>query len=259
MAESVRRRSGETALVEPVAALTELGGVSGLAPLLRLTTRKRLRRAVERGDIRRTSRDCYRLADADEALVKAAEIGGVASHLSAAALHGWEAAFPATCPWVTVPRNATVADRSAAYVFWADLGGEPGPVTSALRTVLDCARRLDFGPALAVADSALRHGAITGEELMAAAGQVRGKGAAKARRVARHASALAANPFESVLRAIALEAGLEAMPQVAIRLDGVTVHPDVVVVRRAWCWKRTRGSSTPAATRTRATAGATPC
>ncbi len=164
--------------------------------------------------------------------MKAAEIGGVASHLSAAALHGWEAAFPATCPWVTVPRNATVADRSAAYVFWADLGGEPGPVTSALRTVLDCARRLDFGPALAVADSALRHGAITGEELMAAAGQVRGKGAAKARRVARHASALAANPFESVLRAIALEAGLEAMPQVAIRLDGVTVHPDVVVVRR---------------------------
>jgi len=58
-------------------------------------------------------------------------------------------------------------------------------------------------------------------------------GAARARRVAEHASALAANPFESMLRAIAIEVGLSVRPQVGIWLgeDGV-VHPDVVDIGR---------------------------
>jgi very-short-patch-repair endonuclease len=215
--------------VNPVEALTELGGVARRADLLRLTTRKRLHHALLRGEITRTRRGIYRLAAADLARVRAAELRGAASHLSAAALHGWEVAFPATCPWITVSRNVGVSDQEGCFVFWADLSGEAGSVTSPVRTVIDCARRLEFGPALAVADSALRHGDVTRAELEEAAASVRGKGAGRARRVAGQASPLAANPFESMLRAIAIEAGLSVQPQVCICLgDDEVVHPDVV-------------------------------
>jgi very-short-patch-repair endonuclease len=215
--------------MDPVEALRELGGVARLGVLLRLTSRKRVHRAVLRGEITRTGRGIYRLASADLARVRAAELRGSASHLSAATLHGWEVAFPATCPWITVPRNAGVSAPDDCFVFWADLSAEAGLVTSPVRTVIDCARRLEFGPALAVADSALRHGDVTHEELVEAAAAIRGKGAARARRVAKHASGLAANPFESMLRAIAIEVGLSVEPQVGISLgQDEVVHPDVV-------------------------------
>lgn len=97
-----------------------------------------------------------------------------------------------------------------------------------MRTVIDCARRLTFGQGLAIADSALRHGDVDGERLIEVASGVRGKGAAGARRVARHASGLAVNPFESVLRAIALDAGLGVSAQRPIAIAGIVVHPDLV-------------------------------
>jgi very-short-patch-repair endonuclease len=222
----VRGRLGR---VDPVEALREMGGVARRQSLLRLTGRKRLQRAVLGGEITRSRRGVYRLAAADLARVRAAELRGAASHLSAATLHGWEVAFPASCPWITVPRNVGVSEQDDCFVFWADLAEEDKLVTSPVRTVIDCARRLEFGPALAVADSALRHGDVTPAELVEAAAAVRGKGAARARRVAEHASALAANPFESMLRAIAIEAGLSVRPQVGISLGGgEVVQPDVV-------------------------------
>lgn len=102
---------------------------------------------------------------------------------------------------------------------------------------------LPFPAALAVADSALRHGDVDSDALVRAAAGIRGKGAAMARRVAEHASPLAANPFESVLRGIATDAGLEVQPQSPISLGPVTVHPDVVVRGRrlvieadSWEW-----------------------
>jgi very-short-patch-repair endonuclease len=180
--------------------------------------------------------DRYQLPGLDEALSAAAELRGAVSHLSAAAWHGWEVAFPPSEPWLTVPPNAKiirggedeVGGRPQRHLFWAPLPPLNPPVTPPLRTVLDCARRLAFGPALTVADSALRHETLEPDELVAAATEVRGKGAAQARRVAHHASGLAANPFESMLRAIALECGLDVRPQVGIRLGDVTIHPDVV-------------------------------
>ena len=215
--------------MDPVQALRQQGGVARRRDLLRLTSRKRLHRALLRGEITRTSRGIYRLASADLARVRASELRGVASHLSAATLHGWEVAFPATCPWITVPRNVGVTTRDDCFVFWADLSEVEGLVTPPVRTVIDCARRLEFGPALAVADSALRHGDVTPLALVEAAAAVRGKGAARARRVAAQASPLAANPFESMLRAIAIETGLAVQPQVAISLGpDEVVHPDVV-------------------------------
>ena len=48
------------------------------------------------------------------------------------------------------------------------------------------------------------------------------------RRVLRHADGRAANPFESVLRALCIEAGLMVVPQQAIDLGTGTVHPDLV-------------------------------
>ncbi len=213
--------------MDAVEALGRLGGVAGRASLLRLTTARRLAAAVKSKDVIRVRRGRYRLPDADRALARAIELGGVASHLSAAQLHGWEVAFPSTTPWVTVPRNSKEKQSPRHHLFYADISQERRHVTSAMRTVIDCARRLPFAAALAVADSAIRHADVDLVALAQEARAVRGKGAEQARRVARHASGLAANPFESVLRAIALDAGLDAVPQLAIEIRGVTVHPDV--------------------------------
>ncbi len=158
----------------------------------------------------------------------AAKLGGMASHGSAAQLHGWEIAFASPVASVTVPRNRTVGKVNGTDVYWADLSNESGLVTSPLRTVIDCARRLPFAGALSIADSALRHGDVDADSLIEAASRVTGKGAASARRVAKHSSALAANPFESTLRAIALDAGLDVVPQLSIPIAGIVIHPDVV-------------------------------
>ena len=229
--------------MDAVDALETLGGAAGARPLLRLTTAKKLRTAIAKRRIIRIGRGRFRLPDADRALAKAIETGGMVSHLSAAQLHGWELAFPPSLPWVSVPRNAKVAGVRGCQLKWAELSEERGHITSPLRTVIDCARVLPFPSALAVADSALRHGDVEAETLVRAAAGVRGKGAAEARRVAEHASPLAANPFESVLRGIAIETRLRVLPQSPITLGSITVHPDVVdrgrrlvIEAESWEW-----------------------
>jgi very-short-patch-repair endonuclease len=229
--------------VDAVEALEALGGAAGSRNLLRLTTARKLRTAISRRRIIRIGRGRFRLPDADRALAKAIEIGGMVSHLSAAQLHGWELPFPPTLPWVSVPRNAKARGVPGCQLKWAELSDERGHVTSPLRTVIDCARVLPFPAALAVADSALRHGDVDAETLVRTATRVRGKGAAEARRVAEHASPLAANPFESVLRGIAIDAGLAVQPQSAIPLGSMTVHPDLVdrgrrlvIEAESWEW-----------------------
>jgi len=229
--------------VDAVKALETLGGAAGARALLRLTTARKLRTEISKGRIIRIGRGRFRLPDADRALAKAIETGGMVSHLSAAQLHGWELAFPPTLPWVSVPRNAKATGVRGCQLKWVDLSEERGNVTSPLRTVIDCARVLPFPAALAVADSALRHGDVDAETLVRAAAGVRGKGAAEARRVAAHASPLSANPFESVLRGIAIDVGLEVLPQSPISLGSVTVHPDLVdrgrrlvIEAESWEW-----------------------
>jgi hypothetical protein len=108
-----------------------------------------------------------------------------------------------------------------------------GIVTTRERTVVDCIRSLPFAEALAVADSALRHRHVTPAQLIWLADQVRGKGAARARRVARLASDKAANPFESVLRAIAIGVrGIAVEPQVWLDVSGMRLRPDLLDRRR---------------------------
>ena len=118
-------------------------------------------------------------------------------------------------------------------------------MTTPFRTGDRLRRLLPFDEALAVADSALRSGLVTREELDAI--DVRGAGAAAVRRVLRHADARAANPFESVLRALCLEAGLTVEPQGEVVLGRDTIHPDLVCRERgavvegdSWTWHATR-------------------
>jgi very-short-patch-repair endonuclease len=102
-----------------------------------------------------------------------------------------------------------------------------------MRTVLDCALTLPFDEALVVADSALRQEDLTATSLSEAAARLRGAGRVRATRIAAAASPLAANPFESVLRAIALEVpGLSVVPQVSIAAPGFFARPDLVDVER---------------------------
>jgi len=99
-----------------------------------------------------------------------------------------------------------------------------------VQTVIDCARWLPFDEALAVADSALRHGSVTREALSAATVGIRGRGSPQVVRVLRAADGRADNPFESTLRAISLDVpGLRLVPQVEIRGTGLRlVRPDLV-------------------------------
>ena len=219
--------------MHPVEALTRLGGCSDLETLLGATTRGRLRTALSRGEVLRVGRGRYALPTAHVALKAAGRLAGVASHASAAALHGWELATQPERPWVVVPRNRNVAPyrRRGVELRWRDLQPQEvrGQVTTPLRTVLDCSRDLPFAEALAVADSALRHGDVEQDRLVALAEAVASTGRAQARRVVEAATPLAANPFESVLRAIALDVpGLELQPQVVIDEDGCRCRPDLV-------------------------------
>ena len=83
-----------------------------------------------------------------------------------------------------------------------------------MRTVLDCASRLPFDEALAIADSALRARDVDRAALVRAAERMPDRYRARCLRVATAADPRADNPFESVLRAIALDVpGLQVTPQ----------------------------------------------
>lgn len=195
----------------------------------------------------RLTRGSYALPTADKALTAARAMSGVTSHLSAAAYWGWAVKAPPAQPDVTVPAKRRVPPkrRDGVTLHWRDLSPTDvdGRVTSPVRTVLDCARDLPFDEALAVADSALRSGGLSRDDLMAAAGVAPSRGRQRCLRVARYADERAANPFESVLRAIALDvSGLDLVPQVELDLDVLRCRPDMVdrhrkVVVEAESWE----------------------
>ena len=113
---------------------------------------------------------------------------------------------------VTVPRNSSRRTAAGVRVLRADLdhsdvrGGLR--VTNVLRTVTDCARALPLAEAVVIADSALRKGLITIEELRAEASGTRGPRAGRIRQVARLADRNAGSVLESLLRVLLVENGL---------------------------------------------------
>ena len=189
--------------MDPVSALTQLGGVATVGELARFGSRGRLRAAVAAGDVVRVARGCYALPGADPARTAASQVGGVVSHLSAAQHWRWKLKLPPERPTITVPRRrrGLAAD---AELHWADLRPDQvrGRVTSPIQTVIDCARAYPYDVALSVADSALRAG-IARDPLRAAALASPRTGRTRAVRVVDAADVRADNPFESVLRAIA--------------------------------------------------------
>lgn len=218
--------------MRPEDALDRLGDIADAGMLLRLSSRGAVRRAVQEGRVVRDSRGRYSLPAAAEGRRAASELSGVASHLSAAMAHGWEVKAPPARPQVMVPRNRKVDPerRAGVDLRWRDLrAGECSRrVTTAGRTVMDCARDLAFDEALAVADSALRHGNVTKPRLTQLAELVPSRYRPRCRRVAQHADGRAANPFESVLRALAIVAGLDVVPQLVIAEGDLRVRPDLV-------------------------------
>lgn len=218
----------------PAEVLTRLGGVGPAASLLRVVTKSQVRGALRDGSIVRDARGRYALPSAAAGLRVAHAMTAVASHLTAALLHGWEVKTPPLLPTVIVPRNRRVdpARRKEARVRWADLRPEDvvgGRVTSAARTVMDCAKDLPFDDALAVADSAIRHGDLSQADLVRLADAVPAMHRPACLRIAFAADGRAANPFESALRAISRDVpGLRFVPQRLVRGPGFTVRPDLV-------------------------------
>jgi len=223
--------------MHPVEALRRLGGVADSKTLLRLTTRRQLRTALARGDLVKAGRRGYGLVTAQTGLRAARALNGISSHENAAIYHGWEIKLEPDSPNVIVPRHRKVPPerRLRVRVWYRQLADHEhdGLATSKERTVIDCARDLPFDRALAVADSALRHGDLTKERMIELAAALPSRGRAKALRVATAADGRAANPFESVLRAIALGVpALDVQPQVTIAEHGYACRPDLVDAAR---------------------------
>lgn len=213
-------------------ALGQLGGTARAKDLLRLTTRKRLRSAVRKRQVIRVGPGRFCLPDVDAAVAAAGRLNGVVSHASAAVLWGWGLKLPPQEPCVTVPRkrHVTRERRAGVHLFWRDLPADchDGQVTSRAWTVVDCARDLPFDEALAIADSALREGLVDKEDLRALLPRLSNRVRGRVSRVVEAADERADNPFESVLRAQALEAGLGVEPQVELRSHGLRCRPDLV-------------------------------
>jgi very-short-patch-repair endonuclease len=257
-AHAVLRRRGMLRAVaedlEVVQVIYRLGGVASRARLVGLTSRAAVDRALAHGSIRRDGHGRYSVPVADVAIRVANALSGTVSHRSAATWWGWEQKCPDHEPEVTVPRKRHVGHdrRRGVSVHWADLAADDveGGVTSMRRTLVDCLRALPFDEALAIADSALRNGSVSHQDLGLMAAELSGPGAARCRRVAAAADGRAANPFESVLRAMAVGVrGLDLVPQVAVSIGHDIVRPDLVdearrVVAEAdsFTWHGSRGA-----------------
>lgn len=167
---------------------------------------------------------------ASDPLREAQALTATLSHLSAAEHYGWKMKNSPSELWVTVRRKRHVrVVVEGVRTHWVDLSAaERGAgVTRPLRTVLDCGRVLPFDEGLAIADSALRSGMVTASSLRHAAANAKGPGSIAIRRVAAYANGRAKNPLESVLRALALAAGLELTPQLIIAEPGFFAIADL--------------------------------
>ncbi|UDY22913.1 DUF559 domain-containing protein [Nocardioides sp. Kera G14] len=211
--------------MHPVELAQVNGGLVGTAVLMRNCGRKAVRRALREGLLVHVGRDRYALPTTDEALEIARSSNGYLLYESAALHWGWEVRLPPVLPKVGVPRGrpapagtVRVDVRREALDGWA---------TGRLQTALMCAADLPFADGLAVVDSALRHQDLTEQDLRDGALALPGERGVRARHVVRLASGLAANPFESALRACAVESGLEVVPQFRMQVGDLVFHPDL--------------------------------
>lgn len=160
----------------------------------------------------------------------------VVSHSSAARLHG----LPM---WTGLDRTVRLTDPTlwrigrGFRVNAADLGGAEVtrvgrlPVTSAARTLVDCAREWDLDDSVVAMDAALLAGAVTRDKLRTAlAGQYCWPGTPRARRAVALADGRAESPLETRGRLRLVGAGL---PPNDLQVE-VPVGARMVAVADAW-------------------------
>ncbi|CAN7463040.1 hypothetical protein LJR027_002941 [Terrabacter sp. LjRoot27] len=208
-----------------VKALVRIGGTATRQQLRIATVHARhLAAAVDAGLVVRTAHGRYCLAGTDAARVAAHRLGGAASHTTAALHWGWKVRLPPAEPHVTVRarRSLPAGASKGAAVHWRDLDADDvvdGWVTTPVRAVIDCCLDLPFADALSVVDSARRAG-LRPSEVYARSAWLPRRQRDRVARVVALSSTRAVGPFESSLRAIALDvAGLVVEPQARIRYD----------------------------------------
>lgn len=220
--------------MEITTLLERLGGLATRKQLLAQVERATLETALARGSVLRVARGRYVLPTASDGERAAARLKAVAGLRTAAASWGWALKTQPEKPEIIVPRGRKVpaADQQAYAVSWRRLadGDVVGWRTSPIRTLMDCVTTLPFDEALAVADSALRTRRVDAAELFRAADGLPGRGRARALDVAWYASDQPANPFESVIRAVAIQSvpGTRLVPQVRLKVAGRFIRPDLV-------------------------------
>jgi len=206
-------------MTSAVTALTNVGFTATTAEMLASTTYRDIRIALRAGSIVRLRPGLFGRPGEDPARSAASRLDGVVSHASAAEHWDLPVLNRPDVPHVTVPRKRKRRPGPPVEMHWADLSvaeREAG-VTEPLRTVLDCARTIPFGEALAVADKAVQDGWFGQAALRRAAERLRGPGCGNARRVAESVDPRVGSGLESALRAILIDGGVTGFePQVLI-------------------------------------------
>lgn len=205
------------AVADVVEILQRTGGSARYADLAGLTSTRSIRTALERGEIDRVAMGVYALPTAPSDLTVALANGGVLARQSAALHHGLEVVTRPLVPHVLISRTQRRRETELSCVLHRTKADLPERVTAPLQTVIDCARHLPFGEALAVADSALCLKKVDPVALADAARADRRAGSAAVLRVAAAADARAESALESMLRARVIDAGFTGfIPQYRI-------------------------------------------
>ena len=200
------------------------------AELVEATSRRELAAALKDGSVERLARGIYVLPGQLTDQRTAAAYGGFVSHLSAAVALDLTLLMLHEKPHITIPPQRHPRPGPPAVLHWAAVAPEdwPSRLTSIVRTVVDCARILPFGEALAVADAALASGMMRRQQLFAATTAMRGPGRPNARRVAANATAQADSFLESMLRALLVTSGIEGFePQVLVEEGSFRARVDL--------------------------------
>ena len=179
-----------------------------------------VRRAVGNRDLRAVARGLYASGETDVGYalrLATRRHNAVASHQSAALLWGLELVEADTRAHVAVGRDCSPVGRAGVVIHRTGPGlrevTERGGVrlTTPVRTVVDLARALPLGEAVAVADSALRHRLVTMQQLQAASvALVGGPGRKRVAQAFALVDPLSGSVLESVCRVLFRQAGLAA-------------------------------------------------
>ncbi len=220
------------------------GFVTRAAALADGFTDNDLARARRQGKLRRVASGVYVPADAFDGLSPADQHvtraraaarnrrGSVVSHQSAAAVHGldlWDTDLHRV--HLSIP-GPTGGGRSAGLHLHGQPAIEKGardriPVTTLSRTVLDCARTLDFEHAVVIGDSALRANRALDLSLDGLSGR---SGIGAARRAVDFMDGRSESPGESLSRIRFRQFGIPA-PTLQYVIPGTTWRVD-------FCWDR---------------------